>query len=192
MFSLLDVFVFLSSSYSGVGVSCSDSAGVSVIGTSVGVGSVAVGCVGSPVSDGTGVSGVAVGCSSVAVGSGGVGVAERVGLGVRVRLAVWVGLIVGGMVVGGGTVQVAVGPSERRTRVAVEVQADNKVEVGVSDGGGVYAARNVAVEGAVGVVVAPVTGRRIGVGMYSAIISNARAAAVLFMLAYEPSWVLRS
>jgi hypothetical protein len=55
-------------------------------------------------------------------------------------------------------------------------------------------APGVALIEAVGVDVAPVTGtgRTMGEGMYSPIISRARAAAVLFMLAKDRSSVLRN
>lgn len=150
--------------------------GRSGVSVSVGI-NVAVGGRGVSVSVGTGVGVIGV---SVAVGEG--FVAVNVGRGVLV--------LVGGDV----DVHTGVAVAGLRSRVDVKVKKTVigvKVEVG--NGGRVKVKAAVAVIVTDGVAVNPVTGMStMGEGMYSPIISMASAAAVLFILTYERSSVLRN
>jgi hypothetical protein len=156
--------------------------GVSSVGTSVGgvtsVGTSVVGVisVGSGVSDGT-----------VGVGTVGLGVLDGVrvdvGLGVEVGLGVNVG----------AAVEVGVGPSGRVSRVAVGLNRKPSSENGVEVLSTVDTARSVTATVGVGPDPSlPVTGITIGLGIMSPMIFPARATAVLFMLPYDRSWVLRA
>lgn len=161
--------------------------GVLVGGTSVEV------AVGSDVSVGgsvVGGSGVSVGCG-VCVGTVGVGVLDGgrvVGVNEGVRV------VASGLGVNVGTgVEVGAGPSGRDSRVAVGLKRKPNNENGVDVVWTVDTARSVTAMVGVGLEPSlPVTGITIGLGIISPIILAARATAVLFILPYDRSWVLRA
>jgi hypothetical protein len=90
--------------------------------------------------------------------------------------------------------RVAVGSSSRRSRDWVGWKKNEKIEEGVADSDPDVTTRSVTTivgeEEGMGVEF-PVTGMTMGLGIISATISKARAAAVLFMLAKDWSSVLR-
>ncbi|HEX5840340.1 MAG TPA: hypothetical protein VFY26_21050 [Anaerolineales bacterium] len=146
---------------------------------------------------GSGVNGVAVGSGAsvgtVGVGTVSVGVLDGirvdVGLGVEVGLSVEVGI---GVNVGTG-VEVGAGPSGRDSRVAVGLNRKPNNDNGVGVVWTVDTARSVTATIGVGLDPSlPVTGITIGLGIISPMILAARATAVLFMLPYDRSWVLRA
>ena len=121
--------------------------------------------------------------SGVSVGTVGVG-------------TVGVGVLVGGRVVGvseGIRVEVGSGSSGRGSRVAVGLNRKPRSENGVDVLSTVDTARSVTTTVGVGLDPSlPVTGITIGLGIISPMILPARATAVLFMLPYDRSWVLRA
>lgn len=138
-------------------------------------------------------SGVSVG--TVGVGTVGVGVLDGrvVGVNEGTRVNVGLGVEVGlGVNVGTG-VEVGAGPSGRDSRVAVGLKRKPNNENGVDVVWTVDTARSVTAMVGVGLEPSlPVTGITIGLGIISPIILAARATAVLFILPYDRSWVLRA
>lgn len=111
------------------------------------------------------------------------GIRVDVGLGVEVGLGVNVG----------AAVEVDVGPSGRGSRVAVGLNRKPSSENGVDVLSTVDTARSVTTTVGVGLDPSlPVTGITIGLGTISPMILPARATAVLFMLPYDRSWVVRA
>lgn len=160
----------------------------------------------SGVEEGSGGSGVLVGSSvfvgvgsrvsvGSVVGEGSVGVGVLVAIRVDVGLGVDVGLSVDvgiGVKVGTG-VEVGAGPSGRDSRVAVGLNRKPSSENGVDVFWTVDTARSVTATVGVGLDPSlPVTGITIGLGIISPMILAARATAVLFILPYDRSWVLRA
>lgn len=89
--------------------------------------------------------------------------------------------------------EVDVGPSGRGSRVAVGLNRKPSSENGVDVLSTVDTARSVTTTVGVGLDPSlPVTGITIGLGTISPMILPARATAVLFMLPYDRSWVVRA
>ena len=162
----------------------------SVLGTAV-VGSTVVG--GTVVAEGTGVVGIGVGVLGLLVLVGrGVREGVRLGLGVEVGAGLAVRVFVPAIVAAG----VSVGKTGSGSSDSLVGNKNEYHGLVVGVGAKVETALNVTAAMGLGVgVVAPVTGMAMiptGLGIQSAIISRARAAAVLFISAKERPWGLRA
>ena len=114
-------------------------------------------------------------------------VGRVVGVNEGIRVEVGLGVNVG------AAVEVGVGPSGRVSRVAVGLNRKPSSENGVDVLSTVDTARSVTTTVGVGPDPSlPVTGITIGLGIISPMILAARATAVLFILPYDRSWVLRA